>query len=43
LLNQPGDTPFSTGDMGMLKLFCRAAGDAIAHIDTMKPTQKDTD
>lgn len=40
LLNQPGDEPFSTEDMGMLKLFCRAAGDAIATIDQMKPNDK---
>ncbi len=35
LLNQPGDEPFSGTDMGMLKLFCRAAGDALAKIDKM--------
>ncbi|MGB7337296.1 MAG: GAF domain-containing protein [Phototrophicaceae bacterium] len=36
LLNQPGDDPFSEHDMGILKLFCRAAGDALAKIDKMK-------
>lgn len=35
LLNQPGDEPFSTADMGILKLFCRAVGDALAKIDKM--------
>ncbi|MEM9955577.1 MAG: GAF domain-containing protein [Chloroflexota bacterium] len=35
VLNQPGDEPFSEGDMGILKLFCRAAGDALAKIDKM--------
>ncbi|MGJ3239472.1 MAG: GAF domain-containing protein [Anaerolineae bacterium] len=35
LLNQPGDDPFSGSDMGILKLFCRAAGDALAKIDKM--------
>jgi len=35
LLNQPGDEPFSGTDMGILKLFCRAAGDALAKIDKM--------
>lgn len=36
VLNQPGDEPFSANDMGILKLFCRAAGDALAKIDKMK-------
>lgn len=36
LLNQPGDEPFSENDMGILKLFCRATGDALAKIDKMK-------
>lgn len=35
LLNQPGDDPFSNDDMGILKLFCRAVGDALAKIDKM--------
>jgi len=42
LLNKPGDEPFSATDMGILKLFCRAAGDALAKIDNMK-TDKETD
>ena len=36
VLNQPGDEPFSANDMGILKLFCRATGDALAKIDKMK-------
>jgi GAF domain-containing protein len=41
LLNQPGDEPFSGADMGMLKLFCRAAGDALAKIDKMAKKQEE--
>lgn len=35
VLNQPGAEPFSEGDMVLLKLFCRAAGDALANIERM--------
>lgn len=43
LLNQPGDEPFSSTDMGILKLFCRAAGDALAKIDHMKSNKESDD
>lgn len=39
VLNQPGDEPFSANDMGVLKLFCRATGDALAKIDKMKKSE----
>lgn len=34
-LNQPGAEPFSDADMVLLKLFCRAAGEALATIEQM--------
>ena len=36
-LNQPGDDPFSEEDLALLKLVCRAAGEALADIDARKP------
>jgi GAF domain-containing protein len=35
VLNKPGNQPFDDKDMGLLKLFCRAAGEALANIDRM--------
>ena len=35
VLNQPGTEPFSDADMVLLKLFCRAVGDALANIEKM--------
>ena len=35
VLNQPGSEPFSNNDLGLLKLLCRAAGEALAFIDQM--------
>lgn len=40
LLNQPGDEPFSSNDMGILKLFCRAVGEALHNI-AEKPETSD--
>jgi GAF domain-containing protein len=34
-LNQPGDVPFSENDVALLKLLCRAAGQALAYIDRL--------
>lgn len=38
VLNQPGDEPFSGGDVALLKLLCRAAGEALADIERFDPT-----
>jgi sigma-B regulation protein RsbU (phosphoserine phosphatase) len=35
VLNQPGNEPFSPNDLALLKLMCRAAGEARAYIDRM--------
>jgi len=40
VLNKTGDEPFSEKDLGLLKLLCRAAGDALAHIDQMPQRKK---
>lgn len=39
VLNKPGNEPFDNHDMGLLKLFCRAAGEALANIDRMGKPQ----
>jgi GAF domain-containing protein len=33
VLNQPGSDPFSESDVALLKLLCRAAGEALAYIE----------
>jgi len=40
VLNQPGYEPFSHQDVALLKLFCRAAGEALANIDRMPTAPK---
>lgn len=35
VLNHAGNEPFTTNDLGLLKLLCRAAGEALAYIDQM--------
>jgi sigma-B regulation protein RsbU (phosphoserine phosphatase) len=35
VLNHPGSEPFNNNDLGLLKLLCRAAGEALAFIDQM--------
>lgn len=35
VLNQTGDTPFTKDDLSLLRLLCRAAGQALAFIDRM--------
>ena len=37
VLNQPGDNPFSEFDLALLDLVCRAAGNALAHIEETHP------
>lgn len=39
VLNQSGDEPFTKDDLALLRLLCRAAGQALAFIDRM-PEQK---
>ena len=33
VLNQPGDEPFSASDLALLRLLCRAAGEALADME----------
>jgi GAF domain-containing protein len=40
VLNHQGNEPFTTNDLGLLKLLCRAAGEALAYIDQMAPEDK---
>ena len=35
ILNHQGNEPFTTNDLGLLKLLCRAGGEALAYIDQM--------
>lgn len=35
VLNQPGDEPFSDEDVALLRLLCKAAGEALADIDRL--------
>ncbi|MDQ7026901.1 MAG: GAF domain-containing protein [Anaerolineae bacterium] len=35
VLNHAGNEPFTTNDLGLLKLLCRATGEALAYIDQM--------
>lgn len=37
VLNQPGHMPFSETDVDLLKLLCRAAGEALAYIERKAP------
>ncbi|MCB9452494.1 MAG: GAF domain-containing protein [Anaerolineaceae bacterium] len=37
VLNQPGDEPFSEGDLGLLSLLCRFWGEALADIERRTP------
>jgi adenylate cyclase len=47
VLNKPGTEPFSDADMVLLKLFCRATGEALANIERMPTksakTEEETD
>jgi len=38
-LNQPGDEPFSENDLALLRLLCRAAGEALGDIERMHPAE----
>jgi GAF domain-containing protein len=38
-LNQPGDEPFSENDLALLRLLCRAAGEALADIERTHPVE----
>ncbi len=37
VLNQPGDQPFTDADCDLLRLLCRAAGEALADIERTQP------
>jgi GAF domain-containing protein len=38
-LNQPGDQPFTENELGLLNLFCRFAGEALADIERQSAIQ----
>ncbi len=40
VLNQPGHMPFSDTDVDLLKLLCRAAGEALAYIERKTPQEE---
>jgi hypothetical protein len=40
MLNQPGDIPFSDDDAALLKLLCRAAGEALADMERIGAEQQ---